>query len=222
MASNTTSFIVTPQMKKRLTWEASRVGTSQSKIINRALAEYFARRNGRNVAETWEPDDSDFYDETRIFSFGEDRKGHSAYLRVMIPKNLAGEITALVESGDIPEYRTKQHFYRDAIFHRAKQVARWIKNGDLEREADMAMALSTELALQQEWADAEALIDQTRNNCNKLLARGNIEFLKDYLAKREGIADTISENYREEYLAVIAEFKQRVGENVEGPLRIVN
>ncbi len=222
-----TSFSIPREVKDRVESEAARDGISQNQVILRAIAFYFhSQKTEDNGA--WDTDNSNsWYDPKRFFTFGEDRKGHSAKITVLIPKNLAGEIGRLIDSGDIPEYRSRTHFVRDAIYHRAKQVAEWLSRGELEDQTDLAMLISEEMALQHQREEIENLIYAIRQNAQDAMMRGDYEFLREYLKSRSAAADRIPVRYRDKYLATIREYKEKLREmsrdlkKAEGPLRAV-
>lgn len=61
----------------------------------------------------------DGYSEEEIYSGGsKDNQGHSTNVRAHVPDPWMAAIGELIASPDWPEYKTSQHFIRDAIFHR--------------------------------------------------------------------------------------------------------
>lgn len=211
----TTSFQIPDHWLERCGKEASELGISKTEVYLRAIAAYFNTRDNVSSWETVNPED-DFYDPKRFYTFGEDRKGHSFHVRVNVPKPMAGEVSALVASGRIPEYRSAAHFYRDAIYHRAKQVAGMIENDDLESVADLAILASDEIRIQDEISQVEQLIAAVRTNAQALLNRGDYARLKVYLVSREDISERIPEMFRGEYLEIIEEYYKRIPKGQRG------
>ncbi len=206
--ATTTSFRIPSSLHNKCMEEAERLGTSLSRIYLRALTQYFETFS----VESWATvDDSEAYDPTRFYTHASDAKGHSKQIRVNIPNPLAGELSNLTKSGSVPAYRSPEDVVRDALYHRTKQIARMIDNGELEVSVDMAMLMSDEIQLQSEAAEAEHLIDAIRTNAQAMYIRdGNTTRLKRYLAQRREMADSIPEQYRKDYLSAVSDYEKRI------------
>lgn len=57
-----------------------------------------------------------------------DKQGHSAYVRVPVPKHWSGQMIAIVQSGDF-DYKSQQDFVRDAIYHRLHWAGSVMRDG---------------------------------------------------------------------------------------------
>jgi len=206
--ATTTSFRIPTFWFNKVQDEAKRRDESLSAIYLRALTQYF----GTFDSESWATvDDADFYDRTRFYTHSEDKKGHSFHVRANIPKPLGGELGSLVQSGMIPAYRSIGDIVRDAVYHRVKEVSSMIDAGEVEQAVDMAMLHSEELRMLDEAQQAEQLIEAVRANASAMFGReGDRTRLKRYLAQRKEIADSIPEPYRNDYLAAIEDFDQRL------------
>ncbi len=204
----TSSFRIPTTLFDKVEAEAKRLDISKSHVYLRALTNYFEIFN----SDSWSTvDDDDFYDPKRFYTHASDKHGHSFTTRVGIPKPMAGELAAIVESRAVPAYRSIKDFVRDAIYHRAKQISRAIDNGELEYAVDMAMLASEELQIIDEAEQADLLIDTIRTNAQAMFARdGSRPRLKRYLASRKELADSIPEPYRDDYLAAIADYEKRI------------
>ena len=208
----TTSFRAPTYWYEKVRDEAKRLDRSLSYVYLKAITDYFDTFD----SASWETVDDDFYDPSRFYTHSEDRKGHSFHVRANIPKPLAGELSALVQSGMVPAYRSIGDIARDAIYHRVKQITAMIDNSELESAVDMAMLLSEELQIVDEAQHAEQLIDVLRTNAQAMFAReGSTTRLKRYLATRREVADSIPEPYRDDYLAAIEDYEKRISK-VEG------
>jgi len=214
--ATTTSFRIPTYWYNMAREEARRLDVSLSSVYLRALTTYF----GTFDNQSWDTiDDPDAYDPSRFYTHSEDRKGHSFHARANIPKPLAGELNSLVQSGMVPAYRSIGDIVRDALFHRTKQIARMIDNGELEQSVDMAMLLSEEMKLMDEAEHAQQLIEALRTNAQTMIARdGDRERLKRYLAQRRETADSIPEQYRADYITAIEDYEKRIAK-VEKPRR---
>ena len=101
---------------------------------------------------------------------------------------------------------------RDALYHRVKQIAKMVDNGELEVSVDMAMMMSDEIQMMDEANEAELLIDAIRTNAAAMYQRdGNSTTrLKRYLAQKRELADSIPAPYRKEYLSAIEDYEKRI------------
>ena len=203
-----TSFRIPEYWLDRVRTEADRLNTSISQIYLAAITNYLGAFSAQS---SWEvTGDEDAYDPARFYTKSQDRQGHSFSLRANIPKPLAGEINALVTSRIVPAYRSTGDFIRDAIYHRAKQLARMIDSGELEQAADMAMLLSEEIQINDEAEDAAKLIEAMRGNAQRMIARGSYDELKRYLFQRRENSTSIPESYRDDYMRVVKDFEARI------------
>lgn len=210
MTRKSQSFATTDDLSNEVRQAARREGVSQSEIINRALKQYFATKV---VRSSWDTDDGDsWYDEKKFYVASENRKGFSSYLRLYVPKNLAGQISRVVDSSQIPEYRSPQDFYRDALSHRAYKVAQWIDNEELKHESGLLMMLSEEERIAREKRDMESLIEQTRENLQKAWDKGDYDWIAERVTERLGKAASIPETLRDDYIGLLKEFQGKVGE----------
>lgn len=210
MGKSPQSFAATDDLKNEIVQAARREGVSQSEIINRALSQYFATKITRS---SWDTDDENsWYDEKKFYVATENKRGFSSYLRLWVPKNLAGQIGRVVESNQIPEYRSAQDFYRDALSHRAYKVAQWIDDGELVRETGLLMMLSEEQRITQEKQDVDALVAQTRENLQTAWDRGDYDWVEQRVEERLDKAASIPETLRREYVDILKEFQKKVRE----------
>ena len=208
------SFSTSEDIWSQVEEEARRHGISMSAIVNEALEVYFGQRIKRSSWET--TDESSWYDEKKFYTFSEDKKGHSAYLRMRVPKNLAGQIGRIVNSGEIPELRSSYDFYRDALFHRAHQVAEWLDDGVLKKEVGVLMLLSEEHQVRQAREDAEDLLESTRANLDAAYKRGDYAWLRAHINRLYETTNSVPELYRGEYVALLDEYLGKEGVRVEG------
>lgn len=189
--------------------EARRHNVSFSAVINDALEVFFGAKITRS---SWETTDAQgWYDPKKFYTYSEDKKGHSAQLRLRVPTNLAGQIARVVNSGIIPELRTSQDFYRDALFHRAHDVAEWIDDGLLKKEVDVMMLRSEQARIRQSREDAIELIGETRENLTAAYHRGDFDWIRAQLDQLYTDANAVPELFREDYLTLLNEFASKDG-----------
>lgn len=217
MGREVQSFSTTEDLKAEIHAAARREGVSQSEIINRALTQHFASKITRS---SWDTDDVDsWYDEKKFYVSSQDKNGHSAYLRVWVPKNMAGQIGRVVNSGEIPEYRSAQDFYRDALLHRAHKVAQWIDNEELKAESGLHMMLSEEEKIRQMKQDVDVLIEQTKENFQTAWDRGDYDWLEQRIGERMEKVSSLPENLREDYVNLLEIFAGKLKEVRKGRVR---
>lgn len=207
--ATTTSFRIPTYWYNRVKEEARRLDISITQVYLRALTRYF---DAFNTESSWETiDDPDAYSPSRFYTHSEDKKGHSFYVRAPIPKPLAGEINAIIQSGTVPQWRSMGDVVRDAVNHRVKYISKAIDNAELETAVDMAMLLADELRLMDEAEQAQELIEAVRLNAQAMIARDATPArVKKYLAQRREVADMIPEPYRPDYLDAISELESRL------------
>ncbi len=203
----TTSFRIPIFWHNKVKEEAERLDISLSQVYLRALMDYF-----KTFEDTsWSTDDPEVYDPSRFYTHSQDGKGHSVTIHFPIPKPLAGEIASLVASGMVPAYRSVGDVIRDGAYHRIKQIATMVENGELDTTVNMAMLMSDEMRLVDEAQQAEQLIDAMRSNAQAMFARdGSTVRLKRFLAERREVADSIPMPYRDDYLSAIDDYEKRL------------
>lgn len=219
MARKTQSFYTTESLAEEVSKAASRDHVSQSAIINEALTQYFSTKVTRS---SWDTDEeSSWYSPRKFYTYSEDKKGHSIQIRLWVPKNVAGQIGRVINSEQIPEYRSAQDFYRDALLHRAFLVAQWLDDGELKAETGLAMMLAEEDAIAQTKKDVDELIESTRANLQMAWDRGDYEWLEKHINERLEKASTVPENFRDEYVKLLRIFKDRLREVSRGKVKHV-
>lgn len=217
MTRRSQSFYTTENLSEEIKVAAQREGVSQSEIINRALGQYFSTKI---VRSSWDTDDEgSWYDERKFYTYSEDKKGHSIQIRLWVPKNVAGQIGRVINSDQIPEYRSSQDFYRDALLHRAFRVAQWIDDGELQAEVGLAMMLAEEDAIKQMKADVEALVESTRENLTAAWERGDYDWIEKHVNERLEKSTSVPENLRDDYVRLLKGFKDRLEEVRKGKVR---
>lgn len=205
----TISVQVSAALKAKVEDRAASEGVAQQEVIRRALFHYFDDVN--TLSGIWETLDADeHYDPDRFYTQGRDQQGHHSEARIQIPPQLMGEIARMIEDRRIPYYQSRQHFFRDAAYHRAKQVARMLEDGRLEDAVNMAMLESDEIQEHARVEDARRLIDAMEANLKALLGRaevtGNWNRLERYLTERANKGHVVDEEFRGDYEGVLREY----------------
>lgn len=199
------SFSTSAAMMKQIEETAARQGISQSALINKALEKFFATNIARSAWETVSEDA--WYNPKEFYTYSSDKQGHSTVIKLAVPKHVAGMVAEVVGSGVVPEYRTNQDLFRDAILHRAYQIGKWLGDEELIRQVTLAILESEEAKIAQERQDAEALMEITAANLKSALERGDTEWMKHHIKGRLEKSSSIPELYREEYVEMLKKFE---------------
>lgn len=216
MGKLTRSFYTQSELWAQLEEIASAQGVAVSTIINRAIHEYLQRDFTRSSWDTMPEDD--WYDERRFYTYSQDKKGHSVTARFAIPKNVAGGIKRLVDSGTIPEIRSVSDFYRNAIFHWTRKVSQWVDDGELLSEMSWHQLQLEDETIRQSRRDFDSLIEGMRANMDEFLREKDHSYMDTYLHQREQAASNIPEKYRDDYMRVLGVYRQKLDLAREGKL----
>jgi len=200
-------------MRARAEEVAEREGIPLQEVMRRALSSY--TDHIYSTSSLWETiDPNDYYDPDRFYTAGRDQQGHFSEVRVQIPTPLAGELARLVEDRRIPEYQTRQHVVRDAIYHRVKTIAKVLDDGKLEEAVNMAMLEADEIQEASRAENAKRLIDSMEANLKSRLARaeanGRWEGINAYIEDRAAKSQAVDEEWRIEYETVLREYRKVV------------
>lgn len=206
------SIAVSDKVWAQVRTEAAEAGESMSQVVNQALAVFFRTKHDRGAWETMDP--SEQYDPLKFYTATEDRNGHSVQIKVTVPKNVAGIISSVVQSGKVPEYRTQTDFYRDAVIHRGKVVANLIDSEELGHEIDLHVMVSEEKYIKQQKADVEGLIQSFEENMDEALQRLDFDWAEEHLHNRSNRIDSIPERYKAQYIEVLYKYRDRL-ENIK-------
>jgi hypothetical protein len=209
MGKFTRSFYTRPELWKQIEEMASAQGVAISAVVNRAIHEYLQRDFTKSSWDTMPEDD--WYDERRFYTYSQDKKGHSVTARFAIPKNVAGGIKRLVDSGAIPEIRSVADFYRNAIFHWTRKVATWVDDGELVSEMSWHQLQLEDDTIKQTRLDFENLLDGMRANMEEFLREKDLAYMETYLSQRENAATYVPQKYRDDYMNVLRHYREKLG-----------
>lgn len=110
------------------------------------------------------------YAPDRFYTGSTNKKGFGQVVRIQIPPTITNEISALIASRAIPEYRTAQDFYRDAMIHRLHWIMQNVGNlanrkevsetiHRLQDQAEIDMMLAKGAAERKLLADIKELVE---------------------------------------------------------------
>lgn len=99
----------------------------------RDMSQYRSSRSPKKADDAWELDDGLDYEPDKFYVGSRDREKESISVMTNIPRSLNSQIEAIIQSGKIPYYKTKQDFIRDAVYHRFYFVKNHLDDPKLER-----------------------------------------------------------------------------------------
>jgi len=204
----TKSFYTSSDIWTQLEDIASAEGGSVSQVISRAIHEFLQKDFLRSSWDTL-PEDN-WYDERRFYTYSQDKRGHSVTARFAIPKNIAGHIKRIVDSGVIPELKSAADFYRNAIFHYSRKVGQWIDDGEvLTTLTWYVMYLEDETQMQAR-KDYDTFLETMKANLDEALLEKDYKHLETYLNQRASQSALIPEKHRQGYLDLIDAYRERL------------
>lgn len=203
------SFSATDELWEQVKEEAAQYGTSVSSVIIEALAAHFQSKVVRR--SSWDTDDeAGWYDESRFYTFSQDKQGHSAKAEINIPKNVAAEVAGIVDSRAFPQLRTIQDFYRNAIRHWAYRTGKMLNNGSVI-EAVHLMTIQDQIATDQaETQETLALIATVEESIEAAIGLGHISFAEHRLKFLWDASSSVSERFRAEYIETLKDLQTKV------------
>jgi hypothetical protein len=216
MQKITRSFYTRADLWAQIEEIASAQGVAISTVISRAIHEYLQKDFTRGSWDTL-PDD-DWYDEQRFYTYSQDKKGHSSIAKFALPKNIAGGIKKLVDSGNIPELRSAADFYRNAIFHWARKVNQWVEDGEFVSELSWQQLRADDETIEATQADFEDWVGGMKKNMDRFLREKDYAYMENYINVREQASSHVPERHRAEYDQLVAGYKEKLGLAREGKL----
>lgn len=202
------SYSTSPETARAIEDLAASRGESVSSVINEAIGNMLRSKVERDSWGTVDP--SDAYDPFRFYTGSEDKRGHSAMMRFNVPKNIMGQIKAVIDDGSIPEYRSLSDFGRDAVVHRARQVAQWLDNEQLTSAIDLYLMIENHEKLIQSRKDTEHLLDLARTNFENAMSKHKWDWIEAELSDMGDRTDMIPEQSRDEYVDFLTDWKERL------------
>ncbi len=133
------------------------------------------------AASRWEVSTPQGYNPLAHYTQASDKKGHSAKFTTKIPVNVAGEMSAAVQSGKIPEYKTIQDFMRDAIIHQLHRIQPILDDPELERKITMWTISNEALRARQEREGFAEMMTAIDEHVTHLQTTGQNKKLRAYL-----------------------------------------
>ena len=156
----------------------------------------------------------DGYDPDEIYSGGsKDKQGHSTNLRVHVPDPWMAVMGELVSNVNWPEYRTIQHFVRDAIYHRLRWVERTRTRVLNERAQTLMTQVQIEAALAHrvQMQDSHKHIMETmRDAFSRSFAAGDFIGARESIKEVEALLGKMEEPWRSEVARELESWESRL------------
>ncbi len=157
---------------------------------------------------------SDDYDIAEFYPKATDGRGHSDNLRVRVKPDLAGEVAALVATGNIPEYTTSQDFIRDAMVHRLRWLAEHADDpalsarlADAVRRTVIEETTSRYITLIDSF---EEFLERAHSVCDRALRWNDHEGLAGFLADVREYAENTRDPYSSRLREVIKHYESQL------------
>lgn len=173
-----------------------------------------ARRGGKGTPKgegSYDPftmnDDKD-YKPTNVYARSTDGQGHSTNMQVRVPPTISTEISALIASQVIPEYRTAADFIRDAVIHKMYEVSQRKKLGDLERRVTIQMRLARVEAWQEEMETMQKMEAEQTDTIKKALDLRDMDMVERLLELAQENLEFMRDPYAASMRRNITEFKK--------------
>lgn len=165
--------------------------------------------------DAWATDDGG-YSETRFFTRSTDGHGHREEVRVRVPPHIHGRMTALVQSGAIPAYKTYGDIARDALVHRMHWLSEHANDPELRASLSAYLALHMMDVRVAEARDMHQRVNHLREQIRELgdeaLRNDDAEGLIIELEWLVGQAMVLREPFRGQLLTLIRSYQQRAAD----------
>lgn len=170
------------------------------------------QRNGQppSNASLWSVE-SEGYDPSNFYTASTDGKGVTASIRINVPPAVSAEISAMIQSGKVGDYRTAADFWRDAGTHRLHWLAAYMKDPRLNNFVSMQMRLAERERQMHEMEDLEVYLQRTEELLSKARRRGDMDMVSQVVEENRKMAEGIREPYRGMIRKVFAGYGEEGG-----------
>ncbi len=154
------------------------------------------------------------YSEDKFYTSASDKRGHSEQARVTFPQGILSQILAIVQSGSIPQYKTVQHFIRDAVYHRLKYLQ--THNVKVDEKELSAIGLSNTISKYESYIDTLDNAESTiRQVLEKARSSQDYEAINSIIDDVSDAMDNIPESYRQRINLLLKRYKELIRSNQE-------
>lgn len=139
------------------------------------------------------------YDPAKRYTQSTDKKGHSAWLKVRVPTQIAAEIARVVQSGRIPEYHSSQDLARDAIVHHLNSVATYLEDENLGRIITLTALYDDAMKRENDRKMFADYMDVLEENFRHLIDRKQYRTVRRIITELQESLDAVPEYMQEEF-----------------------
>jgi len=154
--------------------------------------------------------EGDDYSPDEFYTKATNKHDHSsAPYSVRVDPSMSAQISALIQSGKIPHYRTPSDFFRDAITHRLHYLVNRMDLGTPEL-MELLARTRTQARLDMmaaEVADLDKMIKTARDGINDARIRGDKYMLDQLRVSLEAQVGMLREPYKGEVVGMISTLK---------------
>lgn len=137
-------------------------------------------------------------------------EGGRSTIRVNIPTHIHAELTALVQSGKIPEYRTREDIVRDALVHRLETIQSLVGDVRLERALVAERRQADIDRRKRDMERAEQYVSSLEEVLRTAHANGDFETLREAVELHDPAH--LDEPYRSRAVHALELFRHELGD----------
>jgi hypothetical protein len=182
-------------------------GTSREKWVNVAGS----ASDGDFDAIFGKGSKEDGYNVGQFYTDSSDHRGHNVSTKVTLPPEVSGQISEVVQSGQVPQYRTANDLIRDAIVHRLHWLNENVFDDDhLRSVLTFEMMTTVQENYVQEIGRRNDFIERTLETLTTLEANDR-QMLVQALDWHEDAVENWPEVWRDQVHAITENIRNRNG-----------
>jgi hypothetical protein len=156
------------------------------------------------------------YSEYNFYTNAVDKKGHGTVAHTKYPDYMLAVVSEIVQSKEIPQYRTQGDVMRDALFHRLVWLDK--NKGNVRNIPNLSrlvqIMISKEIALNRarEAKELNDLVKQVKETCEMLYNFADYSELKETIEEqRERLKEAeIRDPYRKRIVEILDEYERKL------------
>jgi len=170
--------------------------------------------DGTTPADPWATERAGYSPERFYTSSG--GRDHGT-VQIALPVNLLTEIDRLVQSGQVPEYQTRQDVIRDALVHRLRFVAEELKRMDAmgARRLNTWIQLATVRAIRAEKNAREEILKELEDALKEAERTRDLTQIAEIFEAQEPIIASFPVDQRERGMRVLESYRHLIEEGEE-------
>lgn len=160
--------------------------------------------------EDWETDIIG-YSEYNFYTNAKDNQGHSTAVHTKYPDYLLSAVSRIVQSGKIPQYKTRGDVFRDSLVHRLYWINKHEDNIPGLSEL-VQVAISKEMAINRARVANELndWVKEVKNTCETLYSLADYSELKEAIEEQKERAESVRDPYRKRVLEILDEYERKL------------